>query len=195
MASDPTTDILSPNQAAKVLMVSPATVRQWASKGKLNALTTPGGHRRFRMSDIQNFAQQKNITLNIESEDPISKYPILIVDDDTQFSSYLAELIPIFDDRIQVKVANDGFEAGKLVHSFKPVMILMDLMMPTMDGFETCKSIKSDPATANIRIICMTGYGSSENIERIKALGAEDCLTKPIDETQLERVVQNIFSE
>jgi len=193
MARNLSTDILSPNQAAKVLMVSPATVRQWAAKGKLNALTTPGGHRRFRMRDIQNFAEQKNITLNIETAPSDEKFSILIVDDDTQFSNYLAELVPSFGDNIQVKVANDGFEAGKLVHSFMPEIILMDLMMPSMDGFETCKNIKADPLTSKIRIICMTGYGSAENIEKIKRLGAEACLTKPIDEEQLEQLVKNII--
>lgn len=176
--------ILSPNQAAEILMVAPATVRQWAAKGKLTALTTPGGHRRFRMSDIKDFAQQHGITLNIKNDESIA---ILIVDDDTQFSGYLAELIPGFDSKIRVQVANDGFEAGKLVHSFNPDLILMDLMMPTMDGFETCKNLKADPETANIRIICMTGFGSEENIQRILKLGAEACLTKPIDETLLEQ--------
>ncbi len=190
MSSKSTNEILSPNQAAQMLMVSPATVRQWAAKGKLNALTTPGGHRRFRMSDIKMFAQEKNIILNIDSDETFS---ILIVDDDSQFSGYLAELIPTFDSRIVVQVANDGFEAGKLVHIFNPDMILMDLMMPSMDGFDTCKSIKTDPDTSSIRIICMTGYGSTENIERIQSLGAEACITKPIDEDVLEQHIRRIM--
>ena len=186
MAAKKQNKILTPNQAAEILMVSPATVRQWAAKGQLTALTTPGGHRRFRMSDIESFASVQGITLNIDDDERIS---VLIVDDDVQFASYLAELIPTFDPRIEVEVANDGFEAGKHVHNFKPDLILMDLMMPTMDGFDTCKSIKSDPDTADIRIVCMTGYGSEENIKRITKLGAEACLTKPIDETKLEYYV------
>ncbi|MCP4272408.1 MAG: helix-turn-helix domain-containing protein, partial [Gammaproteobacteria bacterium] len=50
--------ILTPNQVAEMMMVSPATVRQWAANGKLEALTTPGGHRRFRMTDIISFAEK-----------------------------------------------------------------------------------------------------------------------------------------
>ena len=179
--------ILTPNQAAEMLMVSPATVRLWAAKGQLKALTTPGGHRRFRLSDIKQFAQVQGIELNIDAESLLS---ILIVDDDTQFSSYLAELIPSIDPGLKVEVANDGFVAGKLVHTFKPDMILMDLMMPTMDGFETCSSIKGDPETAHITIIAMTGFSSKENRERILELGADVCLTKPIDEDELERLIQ-----
>ncbi|PCJ48160.1 MAG: DNA-binding protein [Gammaproteobacteria bacterium] len=187
MSGKPKNQILTPNQAAEILMVSPATVRLWAAKGHLKALTTPGGHRRFRMSDIKLFAQAQSITLNLEEDDLVS---ILIVDDDTQFSGYLAELLPSFDARISVQIANDGFEAGKLVHIFKPDMILMDLMMPSMDGFETCKSIKDDPETTHIRVICMTGFGSQDNINRILRLGAEACLTKPIDEDELESYIQ-----
>jgi len=187
MSGKSKTQILTPNQAAEILMVSPATVRLWAAKGHLKALTTPGGHRRFRMSDIKSFARDQAITLNIEDDNSIS---ILIVDDDTQFSGYLAELLPSFDARISVQVANDGFEAGKSVHIFKPNMILMDLMMPSMDGFETCKSIKEDPETAHIRVIGMTGFASQDNINRILGLGAEACLTKPIDEDELESYIQ-----
>jgi len=186
MAEKVNNKILTPNQAAKMLMVSPATVRQWAAKGHIKALTTPGGHRRFKISDIESFARHQGITLYVDTDDTVS---ILIVDDDTQFSGYLAELIPSFDSRITVEVANDGFDAGKLVHIFKPDMILLDLMMPTLDGFETCRSIKEDPETENIRIIGMTGYGSEENIKRIKELGAETCLTKPMDEEKLEHYV------
>jgi len=162
-----------------MMMVSPATVRQWAAKGLLKALTTPGGHRRFRMSDLSTFANNRGITLNIEDD---VKKSILIVDDDNQFAGFLKELLLSFDLNLEVRIANDGFETGKLLHVFRPDLILMDLMMPTMDGFETCKSIKSDPDTENIRIICMTGFGSEENISRILELGAEDCLSKPMDE-------------
>jgi len=190
MQKNSKTQILTPNQVAEMMMVSPATVRQWAAKGLLKALTTPGGHRRFRMSDIILFAEKQGLTLNIENDEPAA---ILIVDDDKQFAGYLKELLLSFDANINIKVAYDGFETGKLIHVFKPDLILMDLMMPTMDGFDTCKSIKSDPETAGIRVVCMTGFGSEENIRRIKELGAEDCLTKPIDEAILEQYVNSLF--
>jgi len=185
--------ILTPNQVAELMMVSPATVRQWASKGLIKALTTPGGHRRFRMSDIVLFAQKKGVTLNID-DDSESLTSILIAEDDKQFAGYLEELVKSFDDNLRVKVANDGFETGRLIHTFHPNLILMDLMMPMMDGFETCKSIKSDPETAQIQIIAMTGYGSEKNQKRILELGAEDCLLKPIDEDVLEQYIRSIMA-
>jgi len=176
-----------------MMMVSPATVRQWAASGKLEALTTPGGHRRFRMTEIISFAEKRGLILNTEEETKKS-VAILIVDDDIQFAIFLKEFIASFNDTIKVKIAEDGFEAGKLVHTFFPDMILMDLMMPTMDGFETCKSIKSNPKTENIRVIAMTGFGSEENQHRIKALGAEDCLLKPINEDILENYIKTLLA-
>ncbi len=183
--------ILTPNQVAEMMMVSPATVRQWAASGKLTALTTPGGHRRFRMTDIVSFAEKKGLTLNTEEEN-IKSVKILIVDDDNQLANFLKEFIFSINENIKVKIADDGFEAGSLVHTFKPDMILMDLMMPTMDGFETCKSIKSDPETTKIRVIAMTGFGSDENQSRIKKLGAEDCILKPINKDIFENYIKSL---
>ncbi len=183
--------ILTPNQVAEMMMVSPATVRQWAANGKLEALTTPGGHRRFRMTDIMSFAEKKGLILNTEEESKKS-VSILIVDDDIQFATFLKEFILSFDGKIKVKIAEDGFKAGRLVHTFFPDMILMDLMMPTIDGFETCKNIKSDQKTEKIRVIAMTGFGSDENQNRIKALGAEDCLLKPINEEILGNYIKTL---
>ncbi len=184
--------ILTPNQVAELMMVSPATVRQWAAKGTLNALTTPGGHRRFRMSDVISFAQKKGMTLNTIDEDKIMS-AVLIVDDDKQFAGYLKELIYSISDSIQVEVAHDGFEAGRLIHTFQPDLVLLDLMMPTMDGFDSCKRIKSNTETKNIRIIAMTGFGNEENIKRICKLGAEDCLPKPVDEKIIRDYINTLM--
>ena len=170
--------ILTPNQVAEMLMVSPAAVRQWASKGELSALTTPGGHRRFKMADVVAFAQNRGMSLHSHLED----ISVLIVDDDVQYANYLKEIISLHDERIKVRVAHDGFEAGKLVQSFRPDLIYLDLRMPTMDGFETCKRLKEDPETESIRIICMTGYEEAKDEEVVLGYGAEACLSKPVDE-------------
>lgn len=172
------TQILTPNQVAEMLMVSPAAVRQWASKGELAALTTPGGHRRFRLSEVVAFAQNRGMSLHNHLEN----ISVLIVDDDVQFANYLKEIMEIHDDKVNIRTANDGFEAGKLVQRLKPDLMFLDLRMPTMDGFETCKRLKSDPETESIRIICMTGFEHEADKDRVLQYGAEDCISKPVDE-------------
>ena len=172
---------LTSNDVATLLRVSPVTVRQWAQKGRLKADCTPGGHRRFNVDDIETFAHQHGISLH----DPDSGFRVLIVDDDQQVVRYLGELLMEFDEDIELAFANDGFEAGRLVSTFHPNAILLDLMMPGMNGFEVCRTLKSDEATRGIRIIAMTGYANNENINQILEAGAESCLGKPLRENEI----------
>jgi excisionase family DNA binding protein len=169
-------DVLTPQQVAELLMVSPVTVRQWAQKGELKALITPGGHRRFRLRDVECFGRQRGIALQLR--DKVRR--ILVVDDDPQLSGYLVELLGSLSEPIATEVAKDGFDAGQKVLTFRPDIVLLDLMMPGLDGFEVSRRLKRDPATSDVRIIAMTGYPSPGNIERIRAAGAEACLAKPI---------------
>lgn len=172
---------LTSNDVATLLRVSPVTVRQWAQKGMIKAECTPGGHRRFNVGDIQAFAREHNISLH----DPDAYLRVLIVDDDQQVAHYLSELLTGLDDDLKVEIAVDGFDAGRRVNSFRPHVILLDLMMPGMDGFEVCRTLKSDVSTRDIRIIAMTGYPSQENIDLIRKAGAETCLHKPLQEAEI----------
>ena len=173
--------IMTPNQVAEMLMVSPAAVRQWAAKGQIPAMTTPGGHRRFRLQDVIDFAKGRGMSV----QNHFDNISILIVDDDLQYANLLKEMISLHDEQIKVRLAHDGFEAGKLVQSFKPDLILLDLRMPTMDGFETCRRLKEDPDTESIRVVCMTGFDAESDRQRILEYGAEACLKKPIEEELL----------
>lgn len=157
-------------------MVSPVTVRQWAQKGWINAETTAGGHRRFLMPEVERFARERGLNLQFPANQNLS---ILIVDDNVELAGYLSELLGNLDRPIDIELASDGFEAGRKVESFKPDIVLLDLMMPGLDGFEVCKRLKAEPSTLAIRIIAMTGFYSQENIDRIIQAGAEICLAKP----------------
>lgn len=165
-----------------MLMVSPITVRKWAQDGDLKAVTTPGGHRRFKWADIQDFSKKRELKLLTVSNKKIN---LLIVDDDRTLSGYLAEVFSIYPDFINVEVANDGFEAGSKLESFRPDIVLLDLMMPGIDGVTVCQQIKNNPENAAIRIIAMTGFHTPENEHRILNAGAEICLKKPIDKQLL----------
>lgn len=173
---------LTPNEVADLLMVSPVTVRQWAQKGMLKALTTPGGHRRYTRQHVELFARKHGIALQPPAHDNLR---ILVVDDDEQLTRYLCELLTHHDDNIAIETAENGFEAGRKVHLFNPDIVLLDLMMPGLDGFAVCQLIKDDPSTASIRIIAMTGYHTSDNVNQIVNAGAECCLAKPVKVEEL----------
>lgn len=177
----------TPNEVAKLLMVSPITVRQWATKGALRAELTLGGHRRFLREEVERFARQHGMTLKLPGHAGATR--VLFVDDDRAFVGYLTELLSGHPE-FETETAFDGFDAGGKVHAFKPDVVVIDLMMPDLDGFEVCRRIKDDPHTASIRVIAMTGYPSPENRERALAAGAAACLAKPIDAAKLMRLLR-----
>lgn len=177
---------LTPTEVAQWMMVSPITVRGWAQRGLLQAEVTPGGHRRFRLDEVERFARQWNPTGN---KGPLR---ILVVDDDRAVVGFLKELLEGGEHDTVVDTAYDGFEAGQKVHTFQPDVVLLDLMMPGIKGAEVCRQIKQMPGHANVRVIAMSGYLSPDNEADLLAAGAECCLAKPMD---IERLLRQIGLE
>lgn len=177
---------LAPSDVAQILMVSPATIRHWASKGDLAAVATPGGHRRFLLHDIEQFARDKELSMQIPNDNTLR---ILIVDDDTHVAEYLSRLLDRVNAKTEKRVAHDGFNAGKLVHTFQPHIVLLDLMMPELNGFDVCRQIKQDTSTRATRVIAMTGFYNEENVTRALDAGAECCIEKPFDYDKLLRLL------
>ena len=169
---------LTPKDVAKLLMVSTAAIRLWAEKGELKAMVTAGGHRRFKLADIKQFALDKKIQLNIESEQATR---ILIIDDEILFAEFLTEILTIECPQVKLAVSLDSFAAGIKLKEFKPNIVLLDLTMPGMDGFQVCNYIKSDPLLQHIRVIAMSGEVTSSRKEQIMTAGAEACLAKPFE--------------
>ena len=165
-----------------MLMVSPVTIRQWANRGWLKAQMTAGGHRRFSRRDVESFARQRDITLNLGEGEGIR---VLIVEDDRQVAEFLAEVLSQRAREVATATAHDGFEAGQIASAFKPHVILLDLMMPGINGFEVCSRLKRDPATKMVEVIAMTSFYTAENVDRILSAGAKACLAKPLDVDRL----------
>jgi excisionase family DNA binding protein len=174
---------LTPNQVAEMLMVNPVTVRQWAARGLLRSLTTPGGHRRFLLSDVEEFARSRGAT-------PVARHSgrpdrVLVVDDDPKMGRSIAEMIRRHAPHVETEVAQDGFEAGIKVESFRPHALVLDLAMPGMNGFDVCRRLRERATLNHIRIVATTGSPSQENTEKVLAAGADACLSKPVDSQQL----------
>ena len=169
---------LTPKEVAELLMVSTAAVRLWAESGNLKARVTAGGHRRFKLDDIKEFATKKNIQLNTKtSENP----RILIVDDDIHFAEFLKTLIKVEIKNVDVEISLDGFDAANKLHDFTPSILLLDLKMPGLDGFQVCQRVKENPLQNHIRVIAISGGITNSDIDKLKSMGAETCLNKPID--------------
>ena len=173
------TKYLTPTAVAQMLLVSPVTVRQWAQKGMLPATTTAGGHRRFARADVEQFAAERNMVL---AEQATS---VLVVDDDQQLNSYLVALLQVSVEGIEVYSAADGFAAGRMVAQHRPSVVVLDIMMPGMDGVQVCRSIKDDIHSAHAHVVAMTGHYTTTLEERVLAAGASVLLKKPFDSNEL----------
>lgn len=170
---------LTPNEVARLLMVNPVTVRQWAARGLLRSLSTPGGHRRFLLQDVEEFARSRGTKpLDAGTGRPER---VLIVDDDAQVRGFVAELLRVRAPEVVTELAADGFDAGAKVEAFRPHALVLDLRMPGMDGFEVCRRLRARPTLRHIRIVAVTGEHTPENVDRIMQAGADACLPKPID--------------
>lgn len=176
---------LTPNEAASMLMVSPITVRQWASKGLLKAELTLGGHRRFMWHEIERFARENGLSLQRADSAGISR--VLLVDADPHVARDLGAFLREFPG-IRLETAVDGFDAGIRIPQFNPDLVLVDLGFDGVDGFAICRRLKADPVTRAIRIVTLSAPASRESAARSTACGAERCLAKPLEARALREL-------
>ncbi len=106
-----------------------------------------------------------------------------------------AELLEAFlsDTTHETKVAGNGEEALRLVTDWKPDVVLLDVMMPRLSGFEVCRTIRANPATRNIGVIMVTALDQHADIDRAVDVGTDDFLTKPIHKAELLLRVRSLL--
>jgi len=121
----------------------------------------------------------------------MSQNRILIADDNVPNVELLDAYLS--DTDCEIAVAADGQETLERVAEFRPHLILLDIMMPKLSGFEVCKKIKSDPATRQIMVLMVTALNELGDIERAVAAGCDDFLSKPINKVELLKRVENML--
>ena len=121
----------------------------------------------------------------------MSKSRILIADDNQANCELLEAYLDELD--CEVAVAVDGQDTLAKVESFKPDVILLDIMMPKLNGFEVCKKIKENPQTRRIMVLMVTALNELGDIERAVEAGTDDFLSKPVQKLQLLKRVQNML--
>ncbi len=184
-------DVLTTFEAAKLCRVSYNTIKNWIKRDLLPAYRTAGGHLRIDSDDLRVFCREHSIPIDEKSEPARRK--VLIVDDEESIRVAMQDALREFPERLDIYTASDGFEAGSIMESVRPDVVILDLVMPGMDGFKVCQSIRRSPALSHVRIMVLTGFGSERNVGRATDLGADVCISKPIDRIVLFENVTSLL--
>ncbi|MCA1960564.1 MAG: response regulator [Desulfomonile sp.] len=181
-------EVLTVYQASKYCSVSPKTISNWIDEGHINAFRTVGGHRRIRKEDLDAFLRKQSIPVpaTLEAGD---RRKILVIDDDRLIVETIVRSLEEEPHDYEIISAADGFEAGLQVSHFKPDLLILDIMMPDIDGYEVCRRVKSDPATCHMKIIVLSAYMDEQNYEKMKQNGADVCFSKPLSLEKLKKEV------
>ena len=186
--------LLRTQEVAKICQVAQGTVIRWIKEGKLAASSTAGGHNRIRLKDLVELL--RNLRLPIPSElSEGEKARILIVDDETEVRNMIRWMLEQDFQDIVVEEAKEGFVAGWKTHSFRPDLVVLDLMMPGLDGFHVCEFIRQFPELKHTKIIAISALNDPEIKEKFLKLGANDFLAKPFDLDLLKEKIRNLLGD
>jgi excisionase family DNA binding protein len=185
-------EILTVSQASKYCNVSSKTIINWIEAGHIKAYKTVGGHRRIKKEDLDQFLKEKGMPLPEEPK-PEEKKKILVVDDDKIIVETLVQALEEDEYGYEMISASDGFEAGLQVNHFKPDLLILDIMMPDINGYEVCQKIKSNPETKDIKIIVLSAYLDDDAFNQMKEYGADACFSKPLPLEQLKFEVAKLL--
>jgi CheY-like chemotaxis protein len=116
---------------------------------------------------------------------------VLIADDNEPNVELLEAYLVGLD--IEIAIAVDGQDTLDKVAAFKPHVLLLDVMMPKLSGFEVCQRLKSDPTTSNVMVLMVTALNELGDIERAVDAGTDDFLSKPVNKIELVKRVENML--
>ena len=177
--------VFTTGEAAKICKVSQQTIIRCFDNGTLKGFRVPGSRFR-RIPRDQLFAFMKDNGIPTDALES-GKRKVLIVDDDVELVELMVDVFER-DGRFDVRSANNGFDAGMLVKEFRPDLVVLDVMLPDINGKEVCQRVRSDGNLEAVKIICISGMVEQDKIAELRVAGADDFLNKPFPiEKLLER--------
>jgi excisionase family DNA binding protein len=185
--------VFTTGEAAKICKVSQQTIIRCFDSGQLKGFRVPGSRfRRIPRDQLYKFMKENGIPTDaLES----GKRKVLLVDDDEELVELITDVLKS-DGRFEVRVAGNGFAAGMVVKEYKPDLVVLDVMLPDINGRDVCQLIRSDPALEDVRIVCISGMVEEDKVEELKMAGADDFLQKPFDVEELvERMCAQLDME
>jgi excisionase family DNA binding protein len=170
--------VFTTGEAAKICKVSQQTIIRCFDSGQLKGFRVPGSRfRRIPREQLFAFMRDNQIPTDaLES----GKRKILLVDDDEELVELISDALER-DGRFEVRSVNNGFDAGMMVKEYRPDLIVLDVMLPDINGKEVCQRVRRDEAMNDVRIICISGMVEENKVGELKAAGADDFMHKPFE--------------
>jgi excisionase family DNA binding protein len=170
--------VFTTGEAAKICKVSQQTIIRCFDNGTLKGFRVPGSRfRRIPRDQLFAFMRDNGIPTDaLES----GKRKLLVVDDDQELVDLMVEAFErtaSFD----IRTANNGFDAGMFVKEFRPDLVVLDIMLPDINGKEVCQRVRTDPTLEATKIICISGMVEADKVADLRAAGANDFMQKPFD--------------
>jgi excisionase family DNA binding protein len=182
----PMKTVFTTGEAAKICKVSQQTIIRCFDSGQLKGFRVPGSRfRRIPRDVLYKFMKENGIPTDaLES----GRRKALVVDDDEELVELIRDALEA-DGRFEVRVANNGFDAGMMVKEYRPDILVLDVMLPDINGKEVCQRVRMDSTLDDTKIICISGMVEAEKIQELKDAGANDFVQKPFEiETLMERM-------
>ena len=185
--------VFTTGEAAKICKVSQQTIIRCFDNGQLKGFRVPGSRfRRIPREMLYKFMKDNGIPTDaLES----GRRKVLLVDDDTELVEVMTKFLEE-DGRFEVKIATTGFDAGMLVKEYRPDLLVLDVMLPDINGKEVCQRVRADNTMEDVRILCISGMIEEDKIQDLRLAGADDFMHKPFDAEQLiERMCKMLEME
>ena len=174
--------IFTTGEAAEICKVSQQTIIRCFDSGRLTGFRVPGSKfRRIPRDELIRFMRSNNIPLDVIEG---STRRVLVVDDDSAILDLFVDVLTR-DGRFEVKTATTGYDAGLLTESFKPHLMVLDYMLPDVNGNVVCQRIRTNPAYKDMRIVFVSGVVNADEVKGLLAAGADEFVKKPFDTAAL----------
>ncbi len=179
---------------AKICQVSKKTVLNWIYKDALKAFTTYGGHYRVWPSDLNDFIQKTGLDVPFNFVDERST-SFLIVDDDIAYTMLLKEIICTEFPNANIITTDNGYEALILIGEKKPNVVLLDLRMPKIDGFQVLELLKKRNKDRSTKIVVLSGYIDEDAKHRLADSIADEVWEKGKSIMEMRRDLKRLFEK
>ncbi len=175
-------------EAAKICHVTHHSIKNWIKQGLIKASRTPGGHYRILEVDLDKFREKYDM---FPREKGPTKKRVMVVDDDPDTLALMEKVLS--DEGFELVKVSNATEVGLKAAQMSPDLILLDFLMPEINGFEVCKALRDNDMTRSIPIMAVTCLTKERDIERIFASGADEYLAKPFKIDQMLDKVRELI--